>query len=352
MSVRLTQVLSSGLSLPDGPVAVLRPVPDHDLSALPQAQVAIEQPFKPWHDHFRAIGYAVTPEDSSPAASAVVFLPRARDAARALLRTAVTRVGTGPVLVDGAKTDGVESALKEVRARVEVQGTVSKAHGKLFWFDAQPDLFADWATTPRTPAEGFTTMPGVFSADAVDDGSAALADAVKGAKLGRHVVDLGAGWGYLSAHLLQDDHIETLDLVEADHVALDCARRNVTDPRARFHWADATVWAAEAKVDSVVMNPPFHTARAGDPSIGQAFVVAASRILRPGGQLILVANRHLPYEETLATRFGDVTEIGGDNRFKIIRAVRPVPATGTAGHNRHTPRTGAERRRGKGRATG
>ena len=76
----------------------------------------------------------------------------------------------------------------------------------------------------------------------------------------------------------------------------------------------------ETVVDAVVCNPPFHTARAADPGLGAGFIRAAAKMLHPGGTLWLVANRHLPYEQALREHFGDVAEIGGDTRFKILTA--------------------------------
>jgi 16S rRNA (guanine1207-N2)-methyltransferase len=172
-------------------------------------------------------------------------------------------------------------------------------------------------------AEGFVTAAGVFSADGVDPASQLLAGSLP-EKLGARVVDLGAGWGYLAAQVLTRGTVKTLDLVEADHVALDCARQNITDPRARFHWADATTWKPETAVDAVVMNPPFHSGRAADPDIGRAFIAAAAGMLTPQGRLWMVANRHLPYEATLVQQFTEVSEIAGDNRFKILAAARPT----------------------------
>jgi 16S rRNA (guanine1207-N2)-methyltransferase len=46
-------------------------------------------------------------------------------------------------------------------------------------------------------------------------------------------------------------------------------------------------------------------------------------MLNPGGQLWLVANRHLPYETTLRERFVKVEEMSGDSAFKVFHAVRP-----------------------------
>ena len=46
------------------------------------------------------------------------------------------------------------------------------------------------------------------------------------------------------------------------------------------------------------------------------------RVLRPGGRLCLVANRHLPYEQALATGFGDVRKLADAGGFKVIHAVK------------------------------
>ncbi|MEO0402063.1 MAG: class I SAM-dependent methyltransferase, partial [Pseudomonadota bacterium] len=170
------------------------------------------------------------------------------------------------------------------------------------------------------------TAPGVFSADGVDPASELLVGALPDAMVGT-VADLGAGWGYLSAHILTPD-VAAVHLVEAHDMALQCARHNVTDPRAQFHWADATQWKPAEQVDAVVMNPPFHSGRAADPSLGRAFIAAAARVLKPHGALWMVANRHLPYEDTLTSHFAKVVDLDGDARFKLVRAERPKRTKG------------------------
>lgn len=320
---RLTYALESGdIGLPeDGRIALFGPQADTDLSALPRDRCQVIQPFKPDFDALASAGFdcAVAPEGDF--AASVVFLPRAKPLARAQL-AAASELSGDLVIVDGQKTGGIESMLKDCRKRAEVLGAISKAHGKLFWM-APGGEFADWRNTGKTEIEGgFVTSPGVFSADAVDPASKFLADNLP-EKLGRQVADLGAGWGYLSARLSAWDGIENLYLVEADQRALDCARVNVSDPRASFHWADATRWQHPAMMDTVVMNPPFHVGRAAEPQLGKAFINAAAGMLKPAGQLLLVANRHLPYEADLAARFVKVEEVAGNNRFKLLHAQRP-----------------------------
>ncbi len=319
---RLTLALEAGALGDELParIAVFGPRAGHDLSALPMERLHLVQGFKPDHDAFAAAGYDVGLAPEGRYGAALVCLPRAKEAARVLIAEA-RDVTDGPVLVDGQKEDGIDSLLKTCRARGEIGGPVAKAHGKLFWITGGD--FADWrASPPREIAGGFVTVPGVFSADGPDPGSAALAAALP-EKLPHSVVDLGAGWGYLSRAILARRGVEELHLVEADAAALDCARTNVTDPRAVFHWADATRFGPENAFDGVVTNPPFHQGRAADPGLGRAFIEAAHRLLKPSGRLWLAANRHLPYERALRERFGELKEIGAAPGFKLYEAAKP-----------------------------
>ncbi|MBC2834627.1 class I SAM-dependent methyltransferase [Paragemmobacter straminiformis] len=323
-SARLEQALASGLlSLPaEGRIAVLRPRIGDELHDLPRERLQVITGFRPDHDWFAARGYPTAPRAEGTFAAAIVCLPRAKAHARALLAEAAQIVTAGgPVTVDGQKTDGIDAVLKDLRARVALSESLSKAHGKLAVFPAGDNL-ADWAARPAQ-VDGFTTVPGVFSADGIDPGSAVLAAALP-ADLKGHVADLGAGWGYLSRVVLSRAGVKSCHLVEAEAEALDCARLNVTDERAAFHWADATTWKAPRMLDHIVMNPPFHTGRGADPALGVAFLAAAARNLSPQGVLWLVANRHLPYDRTLTTLFRDVTEIGGSSAYRLTRAALPL----------------------------
>ena len=304
-----------------GRVAVIAPPAGHDMPFGPE-RAAILSTFKPDADAWAARGYEVTREMPEGADHAIVVLPRSRALARGLIAEAAALPGM--VAVDGQKTDGADSLFKEVRARLGELPTITRDHGRLFWFPGGTEALDDWCLgVPTEGPEGFVTQPGVFSEGKVDPGSELLAEALP-AKLPAHVVDLGAGWGYLSRAILARAGVERLDLVEAEARALDCARLNVTDPRAVFHWADATALRPEAPVGAVVMNPPFHEGRAGAPDLGRAFIAAAAKMLAPTGRLYCVANRHLPYEATLRERFRDVEELPGTPAFKLYVASRPA----------------------------
>lgn len=325
-SARLEQALETGvLSLPgEGRIAVIRPRAGDDLSALLRERVVVITGFRPDFDWFEARGHTVLARPEGKFAAALICLPRARAQARALICAAAAMVdGGGPVAVDGQKTDGVDALLKELRGRVALSEALSKAHGKIAVFPAGPGL-EDWAEKPAE-VEGFRTVAGVFSADGVDRGSALLAAHLPTGLKGK-VADFGAGWGFLARAVLMQAGVKECHLVEAEADALDCARKNVGDSRAFFHWADATTLRLPRLMDHVVMNPPFHAGRDADPALGAAFIAAAARALAPDGTLWLVANRHLPYDRSLNSLFREVQEIGGDTAFRVTRAAFPMRA--------------------------
>lgn len=319
---RLNLALNAGyVALPEtGRIAVFRPQTETDLSDLPRDRAHIITGFYPAHEAFTQQGFhcGLMPEGLYD--GAIVFAARAKAETFDLIARACA-VTSGTVIIDGAKGDGIESVLKACRKHTTISPAFSKAHGKVFAVTST-NAFADWASKGETEvAPGFVTVPGIFSSDAIDPASEMLAAHLP-VKLGRVVIDLGAGWGYLAARALERESIEELHLIEAEHTALECARRNITDARAQFHWSDATQWQTPMLADTVIMNPPFHTTRRAEPKLGRSFIQAAAQMLKPRGHLWLVANRHLPYETDMKELFRETSEVGGDNRYKILSGVK------------------------------
>jgi 16S rRNA (guanine1207-N2)-methyltransferase len=192
---------------------------------------------------------------------------------------------------------------------------------------SRPDILVgvDEAITAGGPrfveSLGLWSQPGVFSFDRIDPGTALLAANLP-ALAGRGA-DLGSGIGVLAHAVLASAAVEGLALVDIDRRALDCARRNVADPRASFHWADVADGEPELPaLDFVVMNPPFHDTGVEDKRLGQQFIRRAGQVLRKGGVCWLVANRHLPYEKVLDEHFPRVRLAQEANGFKVFEATR------------------------------
>jgi 16S rRNA (guanine1207-N2)-methyltransferase len=334
---RLAMAVESGaLVLPEsGPVVVLRAAPTPFLDLLPEGLLC-EQGFRPTFDVLARANHAVEARlpEATRAEAVVVNLSRNRAENLGNVARGLGFLPSGGLLVvAGAKVDGVDALARQVTRTLPAAGSFVKAHGRVFWLERPetlPEAVADWAAGAALTrnSDGFLTAPGMFSAGHADPGSLRLAAEVAG-KLSGRVADLGAGWGWLAAEVLRTNPaVAELDLHEADAAALEAARANVPDPRARFHWSDATtLGAGVARYDSVVANPPFHHGRGAQPDLGVAFIAAAARILKPSGTMFLVANRQLPYEGPLAAAFRHVDRLDESGIYKVIRADRPQRGT-------------------------
>lgn len=327
---------SGAVPLPEaGPILFLRAEVTPHLSGLPKDRLVCHNSFKPDHDALKAAGYDVLPPETEafPAAALTLILPpRQKDEARALFARALRDAPEGGIILAslpntlGSKTN--EKILAEISGETE---SLSKHKCRAFWTvkdssRINADRLGEWIAldTPREIVPDLWSRPGLFSWDRVDAGSELLADSIPEHVRGRGA-DFGAGQGLLSREVLTHcPQVEHMTLLEAEHRALPCIERTMAGlENWDARWADATKDAGEALYDFVVMNPPFHVGRADASSLGQDFIRAAARALKPGGQLWLVANRHLPYESVLDDCFKMHERLEDEGGYKIIRADRP-----------------------------
>lgn len=297
------------------------------------AKPVLVQDFRPDHLALQRAGHEVVPQATgSDHDLTLVVCGRHRGANELDLAEALDRTRTGGrVVVAGAKTDGAASLRKRAAGLLDVDGHASKNHGVVFWLtrpaDAERAMAALRAVNPPSLIEGmFVARAGLFSHDRIDEGSRLLAGTLPATLSGR-IADFGAGWGYLSVEAARRaDSIASLDLFEASHAACEAARDNLARlapaTTARVHWHDILSERVDRRFDIVVMNPPFHHGRAADPRIGEGFIRAASAALVPGGRLMLVANRDLPYEQALQAGFTRHGETVRDGRFKVLWGTR------------------------------
>jgi 16S rRNA (guanine1207-N2)-methyltransferase len=74
--------------------------------------------------------------------------------------------------------------------------------------------------------------------------------------------------------------------------------------RVRVTRDDAASTVADASVDLVVCNPPFHLGAAVVTGAADRLFAAAGRVLRPGGELWSVYNNRLPHRAALRRLVG------------------------------------------------
>ncbi len=319
----------------NGPALFLRARTGDALDEIARDKLVCEQSFKPAHDALLRAGFQMR-EGDAPSSLTLVLPPRQREESRALLARAILETAQGGIIMaavsnnEGAKT--IEGDLKALAGNISSQ---SKNKCRVFWatVDATRNdqtLIDEWAQldAPREIDDRFASRPGLFAWDHLDAGSKLLADHLP-ANLKGKVADLGAGFGYLSAEvLMKNPAITHLDVIEAEQRALDMAKLNLAryGERVTFHWLDAAKTLPDT-YDAIISNPPFHVAdRADRHDVGKAFITTAAGSLISGGQLWIVANRHLPYEDTLNACFKHVSVVAQNNFYKVFKAVGPKSA--------------------------
>lgn len=268
-------------------------------------------------------------------ASIVVLAPQNVVERRRVLALALRALRPGaPMTALALNNRGGARLVDELRGFACTASSRPKQHHQIV-ATTRPERFSDLDTAaldeavaagaPRllqglAPSSGgLWTQPGLFSWDRVDPGSALLAAHLP--RLDGAGCDLGCGIGLLARAVREAGAAGPLVLLDNDSRALDCARRNVPGDKVTTLWIDArTPRGLPTGLDFVVCNPPFHDGGAEDRALGQAFIRAAGVMLRPGGTLWLVANRHLPYEATLQQVFDGVESIAQHGGYKVMAA--------------------------------
>lgn len=320
-----------------GRVLVLNARLSPALGQAPVERLACQQDFRPFFDALDRAGFSVGESEPTGRFERVLVMPvRQRDQLRASYARALGCLSPGGVVLGVAANDqGARSAQADLTALAGPLSSLSKNRCRVFWSAplegaGNTQQAQDWidAAAPRPILDGrFVSRPGLFAWDRIDPASALLAEHIDPDWRGR-AADLGGGWGYLSSQLLaRCPGITALDLFEAQAQALPLARLNLGAHADRvtlgLHWHDVTRGLAQ-RYDVIVTNPPFHAqGRADDPALGQAFIAAATQAMAPGGKLLLVANRHLPYEAALQRGFGKVSLLAQRDGFKLFLATAP-----------------------------
>jgi len=287
-----------------------------------------------------AITDGVTVHDAAlPAAAqagtfdlALLPLPKGRAYARLLLGAARRALKPEARLyLAGPNAGGAKAVLKDAGAILGRSATVlTKARhrvGLALRLDDAPE--ADLSLEPHQfEAAGLTLfgLPGVFSRDGLDEGTALLLDTLDGDLCGgARLLDVGCGYGVIGLHAARQG-ASAVDMVDSAWLAVEMARRGIaanglTDV-CRAWTSDLYSDVPGETYDLIVSNPPFHAGHKVVTDAATALIAGARDRLSKGGALRLVANRFLPYDRAIESVFGRVTVVRENDSFRVLQAVR------------------------------
>jgi 16S rRNA (guanine1207-N2)-methyltransferase len=182
-----------------------------------------------------------------------------------------------------------------------------------------PDLWTSFEAAGLT----LSTEAGVYAAGKLDPGTEFLLESFDVSVCdGQRVLDIGCGYGLLAikAALAQGDVTALDDDLLAARATHKNAKTFGTDIRVLHSDVNSELKTTDS-FDIVLMNPPFHRGKQVNLDVPQAFIAAAHQHLAPGGTLVLVANRALPYEPLLE-QFAYWEEVTSSQHFKVLQAYR------------------------------
>jgi len=243
-------------------------------------------------------------------------------------------LGTGTRLVAAGMVKGLPRSVWPLLERL-----VGPTHTSLAWRKAKligvtPDPSLPLPASPypvEYPLEGtdlrISSHANVFSRDSLDIGTRFFLQHLPVMAEARDIVDLGCGNGVLGLLAAQRHPGARLHFVDESFMAVASARDNFrrafgTERSAGFRVGDGLADCPDDAVDLVLCNPPFHQQHAVGDQIARRMFRQAHRVLRRGGELWVIGNRHLGYHVALKRLFGNVQPVASNPRFVILRARR------------------------------
>lgn len=295
-----------------------------------------------WHRHLTRDQRCSPWPPSGPFGEAWVRMPRSSLEAAMLLHAGAARIPDGAqLLLYGANDEGIRSAARHFpdgttapnpvlikrrcrvlaaeRATATAPATTPTApspphpDGLDAWQILAP---IDWGAGERD----WTFYPGVFACGRLDAATALLIDHLPPLPTGTRVLDFGAGTGIIAAAIVERSPGTGVVLLERDAIALVAAARNVAGCTRVLGSGLAHV---QGPFDLIVSNPPIHLGGAQSLATVEALIRDAPSALRPGGTIMLVAQRRLPIPALLARSFRDVRTVADGGPFRVWAARAP-----------------------------
>ena len=217
----------------------------------------------------------------------------------------------------------VEASLAEQKSRV-LRARAPKRHEALAALTSWPksEYHADVDLT--VCAQG-----GAFAGISIDIGTydlLAVLDRVSG-RQGMRIIDFGCGTGVLAAQIAKLRPTATVIASDQSAAAVESAKatmaaNNLSD-RVTVVRDDGLSSQEDSSADLILFNPPFHSGAAVHAGTSLRLFAEAGRVLKPGGELWVVANRHLSYKPALRKLVGETREVRRTPKFTVTKSVKP-----------------------------
>jgi 16S rRNA (guanine1207-N2)-methyltransferase len=260
--------------------------------------------------------------------AALVYWPKSKAFGHSLLRWLASQIQhpTNIYLLAANDAGGrsLDNAVKEFGDEIIKLDVARKC--SLWSFKLTPVGDFSWAKELSTfkydnlegDALELATYPGVFNTGKLDIGTKLLLDNISLNKRGR-VLDLACGSGIIGLTCKTRQPELYVEMVDIDGMALASAEMN-----SKNLDLDCPVFVSDGlnntkKFNTIICNPPFHQGKDTDYNFAQQLIRTAKQHLLPRGEVWLVANRQLGYEQWAERSCHSVETVVQGNGFKVLK---------------------------------
>lgn len=169
----------------------------------------------------------------------------------------------------------------------------------------------------------------VFSRNKLDQGTRFLLQHLPQRPAAEVIVDVGCGSGVLALMAAVHHPQATIHAIDASFMATASARAtlahnlpNAVPGRLHCTTGDGLADFTPGTADLILCNPPFHQHHATGQHLALRMFDQAYDAMKTGGELWVIANRHLGYRPYLKRRFHHVRSIAQNRKFTIWQAVK------------------------------
>ena len=224
--------------------------------------------------------------------------------------------------VAGANDAGGKSIGKACAAlTASAEKTDSARHCSLWHLDLKPGGDFNWLKQARSfqfAGQAYLTLPGVFNHGTLDAGTALLLEHLPAPAHGR-LLDLGCGSGVIGLSMKAREPALQVTLADVDAFAVRSSQLNSMrlNLEADIRPSDC-LQNIDGRFDYIISNPPFHQGKETNYRFARQLFLQGRQHLTADGQIWIVANRHLPYEEWAREAFREADVMAQENGFKLI----------------------------------
>ena len=166
----------------------------------------------------------------------------------------------------------------------------------------------------------------IFSRDQLDIGTRFFLQHLPAKNVTGNVIDLGCGNGIVGVTIKKQHPEADVHFADESYMAIASAKENYQSicgaiQADHFHTGDCLSDFLPDTANLILCNPPFHQHNTVSDHIAMRMLNQSHDVLRDGGELWVIGNRHLKYHHNLKKIFSNCSIVASNAKFIIHKSL-------------------------------